>query len=80
MSVYVSQKQFLAALDELGLDRFQLAELLGYNAVTVYRWTRPEGNVPPVVAAAIGLMLARKVKPEKLDETVLAAFKELSAK
>lgn len=80
MSVYISQKQFAAALEKLELDRDQVADLLGYNSVTVYRWMRPDGNVPAVVGVAIGLMLAKAVKPEKVAGTVRDAFRDLSKK
>lgn len=68
--IYITQTEFREALERLGIDIKQCAELLGYHYTSAYRWLMPNNAVPQVVAIAVGLMLAKKVTPEGLKAVV----------
>lgn len=74
MDIYVSQKQFREALDALEIDISECARMLGYHPTSAYRWLMEGSNVPQVVGIAVGLMLAKKIKPDGLKAAVKSGY------
>ena len=60
-----------AALDTLGLKQTGqngLDQFLGIHGTSVRRWTRDASPIPDSVAMLLRLMIARRLKPDKVRE------------
>ena len=58
----MTQQQFRAALDRLGLTQVEAAALLQVDKGTISRWARGSRSVPPPVALLLQLVEAIGLK------------------
>lgn len=59
-------KEYLAAIEKLGLTQAKAGEFVGFTARQSRRWISGDYPVPAAVAMLLRLMLKHKVRPDDL--------------
>lgn len=60
----MTPKQYIEAIDKLGLSQRSAGKFLGVDERTSRRWVAGESAIPESVAKLLRLMIRLKVKPE----------------
>ena len=73
----MTARQFEIAIEKLGLSQVASAQLVGHDPRSARRWVADERKVPATVEIVMRLLLARKIKPNDLEEVMRQSIEAL---